>query len=218
MSALTPPDALRARVLAAAAAKPSPTRVTGKRVAVGLVVASIALALIVFEIAGGFGHTEGRPLTLTVAIAGGWAVVSAALTWLAIGRGGSTLPRRPVVLASAALAAPIAAFVWLHLFNGAYDEPFQRVGYRCLAYTLIIAALPLAGFFVLRRGIEPRRPAALGAAVGAVCGAWSGVVVDLWCPLTNTPHVLVGHVVPLALLGFVGAVLGLRLLGVRRSS
>ncbi len=218
MSALTPPDALRARVLAAAAAKPSPTRTAGKRVAIGLVVASIALAGIVFEVAGGFGHAEGRPVTLTIAIAAGWALVSAALTWLAIGRGGSTLPRRPVLLASAALAAPIAAFVWLHLFHGTYEEPFQRVGYRCLAYTLIIAALPLASFFVVRRGIEPRRPAALGAAVGATCGAWAGLVVDIWCPLSNASHVLVGHVIPLAALAFVGALLGIRMLGVRRSA
>jgi hypothetical protein len=84
-----------------------------------------------------------------------------------------------------------------------------------LGYTLVIATVPLAGFLVLRRGVEPRRPASLGAAVGATCGAWAGVIMDLWCPLTNTPHVLLGHIVPLTVLTAGGALLGLRLLGVR---
>lgn len=59
---------------------------------------------------------------------------------------------------------------------------------------------------------------ALGAGIGAVCGAWAGLLVDIWCPLVNLPHVLFGHVLPLALLVAAGTLLGQRVLGVRRGT
>lgn len=213
---MNPPDALRARILAAAAQAPSPTRRQGQRSALMLVVVSVAVAAIVFELAGGFAHSAPRPLGITLAMAAGWMGASALLTWLVLARGGSTLSRRPAWLATAALLAPLALIVWMRVFYGSYAEPYERVGYRCLGYTLILAATPLAAFLRFRRGIEPRRPSVLGAAAGAACGGWAGVVVDLWCPLTAPAHALVGHVLPLALLIGVGALLGHRLLGVRR--
>jgi len=48
--------------------------------------------------------------------------------------------------------------------------------------------------------------------LGATAVAWSAVLVDLWCPLTNVPHSLVGHVLPIALLG---AMLGKTVLRLR---
>ena len=94
-------------------------------------------------------------------------------------------------------------------------EPFSRAGWLCLSHTLAMSALPLGSFLALRRGVEPRGPWALGAAVGATCGAWASILVDLWCPLTNTPHVLVGHVLPIAILVALGTLLGRSMLGVR---
>ena len=168
-----------------------------------------------FESAGGISHTAGRPLAITLAMGGGWGAASGLLTWLVLTRGTSTLTRYPTWLAAAALLAPVVLLLWMRAFYGTYAEPFQRVGYRCLTYTLIMAATPLAAFMRFRRGVEPRRPSALGAAAGAACGGWAGVVVDLWCPLTDPSHALVGHVLPLVLLIAVGALVGSRLLGVR---
>lgn len=212
---MTPPDALRARILAAVAKTPSPTRRDGRRSALVLLGVSIVVAVTVFELAGGLARSAGRPFGITFAISGGWTGASAVLTWLVLGRGGSTLSRRPAWLAVAALLAPLAVFVWLRLFHGSYAEPYERVGYRCLGYTLVMAATPLAAFLRFRRGVEPRRPSLLGAAAGATCVAWAGVVVDLWCPLTAPMHALVGHVLPLVLLASVGALVGSRMLGVR---
>jgi hypothetical protein len=113
--------------------------------------------------------------------------------------------------------APLAAYLWICAFHGTYVEPYQRVGYRCLGYTIAIAATPLATFLRLRRGAEPRRPSTVGAAAGAASGALAGVLVDLWCPLTAPAHVVVGHVLPLVVLIGVGAVVGSRVLGVRRA-
>ncbi len=213
---MIPPSSLRDRVLAAAASTPSRTRKQGERTATVFLALSVTIAFCTIELNGGFEHGAGRPLPITIAVAGGWVAASAFLTWLVARRQGSNLARRSTILAGAALLTPPLLFAWTRIFYGTYQEPFERVGYRCLAFTLVIAVTPLAAFLFLRRGIEPRRPMALGAMAGAVCGAWAGVVVDLWCPLTNAPHVLLGHIVPVALLIAGGALLGDRLLGVRR--
>jgi uncharacterized membrane protein YozB (DUF420 family) len=209
------PSSLRARVLTAASAKPSPTRKQGRVAAAVLIAASVALGVTVFEGVGGFAHGSGRPLGVTIALATGWTVVSLVLTWLVVGRGGSTMARRPLLVGAAAVAMPFILFAWMHLFYGTYAEPFEAIGFRCLRYTLFISALPLAAFLVLRRAVEPRHPAALGAGAGAACAAWAGGLVDLWCPLTNSMHVLVGHVAPLVAATIVGAVAGRFMLGVR---
>jgi len=180
-----------------------------------MLLVSVVVALAIFDGAGGLGHAKARPLGTTTAIAGGWALFSVALSWIVLARGRSTLGREPALVFVAALATPVALVAWMPLFHGSYAEPFVRFGWRCLGYDLLMAALPLASLLVLRRGVEPRSPWALGAGLGAVSGAWGGVLVDLWCPLTNLPHVAVGHVLPIALLVAAGALLGQRVLGVR---
>jgi Negative regulator of sigma F len=206
---------LRARVLAAAAAAPSTTRSRGRAAGAVLLAASVAVAVSVFEGIGGFAHGAGRPLWITCALAGGWMAVSASLAWLVVGRGGATLARRPVLVGAAAILTPFVLFAWMRLFNGTYVEPYSAFGYRCLRYTLLISALPLATFLGMRRAVEPRHPAILGAGAGAACAAWAGALIDLWCPLTNTMHVLVGHVAPLLVAMLAGALVGRFTLGVR---
>lgn len=207
---------LEARVMAAIAATPSPTRREGRRRAIVLLVASVLVALAVFEAAGGLEHSAGRPFAITLVIAGGWALVSALLSGVVLWRGRSTLGRSPALMLVVALGTPVVLFGWMRLFQGTYQEPFSRDGWRCLGYTLAMAALPLGSLLALRRGIEPRGPWALGAAVGATCGSWAGILVDLWCPLTSTCHVLVGHVLPVAVLVGLGTLFGREMLGVRR--
>ncbi len=209
------PSSLRDRVLSAAASTPSTTRQQGHRIAVALIAASVAIAVTVFKGIGGFAHSSERPVGITLALAGGWTIISAAFTWLVIGRGSSSLARRPAILLAVALASPLAVFLWMQLFYGTYPEPFARVGYRCLGYTLLIAATPLTAFLALRRAVEPRYPAALGAGAGAACASWAGALVHLWCPLTNPLHVLVGHVGPIVVAAMIGAVVGRWTLGVR---
>jgi len=208
-------SSLRARVLAATSATPSQTRRQGRVTAGVLVAASVALGVTVFEGIGGFAHGSGRPLGVTIALAAGWSVVSLVLTWLVVGRGGSTMARRPLLVGGAVLVMPFVLFLWMHLFHGTYVEPYEAIGLRCLRYTLVISALPLATFLALRRAVEPRYPAVLGAGAGAACAAWAGALVDLWCPLTNSLHVLIGHVAPLVAATLIGAVVGRFTLGVR---
>jgi hypothetical protein len=209
---------MRARLLGAVSATPAPTRSDGRRRATVLAVASLAVALAIFEGAGGLEHSASRPRNLTFEIAGGWALITALLSGAILWRSKSTLGRPPIVLSLGAFIVPVAVVVWMHLFQGTYPEPVFKAGWRCLGYTLAMSALPMASFLFLRRGIEPRGPWALGAAIGASCGASAGVLVDLWCPLTDPRHVLVGHVLPIVILVVLGTLLGRRVLGVRYSS
>jgi hypothetical protein len=52
--------------------------------------------------------------------------------------------------------------------------------------------------------------------MGVAAAACAWVFVDLWCPVAYVPHLMLGHVLPMAILGSVGALLGRFLLQVRR--
>lgn len=62
----------------------------------------------------------------------------------------------------------------------------------------------------------PDRPRLVGGALGAVAGAWAAVVAELWCPLAEPGHPAIGHALPLVALVVVGALMGGRLLRMRR--
>ena len=79
------------------------------------------------------------------------------------------------------------------------------------------ALLPVAGVYLRRRTALLHAPLT-GAATGASSGAWSAILVDLWCPLTNVPHALVSHVLPIVALTGLGAILGATSLAVRSRS
>lgn len=51
--------------------------------------------------------------------------------------------------------------------------------------------------------------------MGVAVGLGAALPVDLWCPVAHPQHVLLGHVIPVALLALVGAVLGARWLSIR---
>ncbi len=207
-------DALRARVLAVAAATPSTTRRMGHRLAVLAMALSIGVAFALFEMVGGLEHSRDRPFGETVRLADGWGLFSAALTWFVVGRGGSTLARSAPALLVATTGSPIALYAWMQHFPVWEATPDTEVG--CLLLTLAFAAVPLTSFLMLRRGLEPSHPGMLGGAAGAMSGAWGAVLVLLWCPQTAALHGLVGHVLPLVLLIALGAKIGASTLGIRK--
>lgn len=207
-------DTLRERVLAAAIATPSTTRRAGRLLAVLAIALSTGVAFALFELFGGLAHSRDRPLGQTVRLADGWALASAVLAWIVLGRGGSTLARSPPVLLMATAASPIALYAWMQHFPVWKSPPDGEVA--CLSLTVAIAAVPLASFLMLRRGLQPSHPGILGGAAGAMSGAWAAVLVLLWCPETDGLHALVGHVLPLVLLIALGAKIGASTLGLRK--
>jgi hypothetical protein len=199
---------LRARMRAELAAKAAPTRAEGTRTAIAAYAVAVTAMLAIFQSAGGLSHSAGRPLALTVGVALAVAVLGVVATVLTRPKAGSMLPRRLAVYALLALVAPLAVFAVTVAWNGLYTEPFQRFGWRCMGLALATGSLLAGAVFALRRGRAIHHAGAQGAAIGAMCAIWANVLVDLWCPLTNAPHVLVGHVAPTALLAAAGWLVG----------
>jgi hypothetical protein len=100
-------------------------------------------------------------------------------------------------------------------FDGALDEWPTRPGFKCLALTLGIAACPLMAFVLIRSSSDPKHPALTGFAAGVGLGAASTLLTDLWCPVAFIPHLLLGHALPVALLGGIGALLGVFVIQLR---
>jgi Negative regulator of sigma F len=205
---MMPSPALKERVLSAARAQPARTRAQGRLRAIVVYAAALATAFAAFEAWGGLEHSAGRPFAYTLSIALGAGVIAALATRFSMWRGNSIagLPAR--ALLAVVLAAPIATLVWTSAWHGSYFEPFTRVGYRCLAQSLTTGGALLLVTLSLRKRTHPTNPVVVGAAMGAVAAAWSDIFVVLWCPLTNVPHAMVGHVLPILVLSGIGALLG----------
>jgi hypothetical protein len=120
---------------------------------------------------------------------------------------------------AAAVASAIAFMVWRYGFSAAYGlaDPWpDRPGFRCLRLSILTGALPLFAALASWRHTDPITPAATGAAFGAGAGLGSAVLVDLWCPVSYVPHLLLGHVLPIVILAAAGALIGWRVLAIRR--
>jgi hypothetical protein len=217
---------LRARVLAAAAAEPSPTRAAVRRGALlmGLVAAASGIgAFVVFAVLMSDGHLLRlggeiaphqrleRPVGLVVATTSGALGIAAAAVWLALRRGRSMLGRSRRRLLCGAVLIPISLLAWKVgcsiAFGAAMVAWPERPGERCLALSLLVSAGPLLSFLAIRRS-APVQPALNGALMGFAAGACAWVAADLWCPVAFVPHLLIGHVLPLGVLAVAGALLG----------
>jgi hypothetical protein len=202
------PSELKDRVLAEASRTEAPTRAQAtSRARVAYLAAAIAMSIVFFA-AGGIEHSSARPIGYTLLMASGACVIAAIATTAALGRGSTMLGRSLRGLALVAALVPVGTFVWLVAWHSVYSDPFKRIGYRCLGLTLAMGVAPLIVTAVLRAGTAIRAPKASGAAIGAVCGAWGGIGVDLWCPLSAPTHVAIGHVLPIVILVIVGALVG----------
>jgi hypothetical protein len=214
---MTPPEELKQRVLAAARKNPSPTRaeVRGTTLA-GVAVAALGLVL-ALVVAGGPYHAVDRPGTVGLWVVLGVVSLAVVATWWALPPPRSMLPPPDGRLLAIALGVPVLVGAWLIAWHATYDDPFTRTGFRCFALTLAAAPGPFLALLAAGPRFAPSRPWLAGAAVGAVSGAWSAIVVELWCPLALPAHVAVGHVLPLVALVLVGAALGGPLFRPRRA-
>ena len=224
---------LKARVLAAAAAEPSPTRaaVNRRNILISLLAAASGVGAFVIFAAlisqnqlvrlGGevapYRHLQ-RSVWLVATTAGGALGIAAIALWLALCRGRSMLGRSRRGLLYGIVLIPPALFAWKVGCSLAFGDPMaqwaERAGLKCLSLSLLIAAGPLFSFIAMRRS-APVQPALNGAVMGFAAGACAWVAVDLWCPVAYVPHVLLGHVLPLFVLAGAGALLGQALLSLR---
>ncbi|CAN5304606.1 hypothetical protein BH09MYX1_BH09MYX1_46880 [soil metagenome] len=210
-----PPDH-KARMLAALAKTPAPTRAQMDTRARTAWAGAIALSLLLF-VASGF-RLGTRPMTFIAVSAAGWAVLGVLALAFSFVLGRSMLGRDTRTLRFVLAGAPMA-LVWmlvcLQLWPAAGDGEAPGLAHvACFVYSLFIASGPFAAMAWLRRGSDPVKPRLTLAAYGAAAGLLAGVLMDVHCAYANLEHVVIGHVLPVV--GFVGVgwLLGERLLGV----
>jgi hypothetical protein len=212
------PD-LRSRILASAASAPAPTRAQARRARAIILGSGIAGALGVFFYKGGIRLTE-RPPLLAAMTSLGTAVFAGLAMYGLFTRRGRTMMRRPAaILALIGVAACVAFVLWRFGVSSLFDrtQPWPtRPGFKCLFLGTITGAIPLFAALVSWRRSEPLTPIATGAAFGAGAGLGSAVLVDLWCPVSYLPHLLLGHVLPVILLALLGGLVGRYVLRLRR--
>lgn len=213
---IIPGENLKARVLAAARATPSPTRRAGRRLGVLVTLAAVGISFGVFLVAGGFPDRSGRPAWLVGRTLVAWGLAATWATWGALHRKGAIAPPGSRLLAIA-IGTPLMLFGFaiLNRVLAPDIEPTATHGaLECLRLSLLIGIWPLAALAFARRGSNPVNPGATGAALGAAAGAWAGVLAGTWCPSLDPGHVVVGHVVPIAALSLMGLFFGWQVIGV----
>lgn len=204
----------RNRVLAAIEAIPAPTRRELARRQAWLVLSGVMGALTLFWCEGGLRAT-GRPAPLIAWTGVGTACFVGAGMWLLFTRTRSGHRRSWSVLLVAMLAPAVAFVLWRHGLARWYDlaSPWPtRPGYRCFGISVATGSIVLSALLLAWRRVDPMSPVATGAAFGAGAALGSALLVDLWCPVAHLPHLLVGHVLPIAFLAAAGAAAGARLL------
>lgn len=213
--AQSPSSELRARVFAAVASSPSSTRREALVRQIAFYFLGVALPVAVFLFGYGL-RLDRRPDRLVVETAGGAALVAVAVGAFAFRRGASMLGRRRSWLFALVLSTPVLLLLWKVGVTTSFPDMLgvhtERRGFRCLELSCLLAPAPLAAMLLARRGTAHARPSLAGAAIGTGVGAFIWVFVDLWCPVSHVPHLLLGHVLPVVLAAAVGAIAGTWLL------
>jgi hypothetical protein len=219
---MMPRESLKLRVLEAVQQRPAPRRTDRLPSAIALAALAAAGMLATLEwgpiLLGRTGGVAraGRPVAIGAWIVVGVVVLALASTWLVLPSRRSMLSPPRGLLLGVAIALPLLLGAWLVLWHGTYDERLATIGKRCFALTTLTAPWPFAALAYASRRAEPRHPGMVGAALGAVAGAWAAVMDALWCGQTGYAHVLFGHALPLAVLTLVGSAIGVRMFRLQR--
>jgi hypothetical protein len=215
---MTSSPAVKERVLAEIARTRSATRREVLRTNAILFACAIVGALVVFFEKGGFRPSGRPPLVIALTSLGTAVIAGVAISFL-FTRGRSMLGRPRALLWLVATTSTLGFLAWKYGISMIFDLTARypdRPGFRCLALSISSGALPLCAALIAARRSVPLRPATIGGAFGAGAGLGSAVLVDLWCPVAYLPHLFLGHVLPIALLALLGALVGRQVLRMTR--
>jgi hypothetical protein len=208
---------LKRQVLASLAATPAPARASVRKARLSLFGCGAAGALAIFFIEGGL-RPFARPPSMVALGSAGAAAIAGTGMWLLLTRGRRMLGRPIPWLAATAIASALAFLAWRyglgHLY-GSTQRWTDRPGLRCLEFSVTVGAPPLLAALLAWRRTIAVSPFSTGAAFGAGAGLGSAFLVDLWCPVSYLPHLLLGHLLPIGLLAISGGVVGSRVLRLR---
>ena len=196
----------REQLMAAVAETRSPTRrqvQTRRRLSL---LAAVVWMCGVFVSVGAFAHSAARPTFATAAITLGLCVLAVTSTAAVLRRSATPIGPSHLTLAITTALIPFAVLGWLSFWQPAAAHGDVPAGWRCSGLTLVLGLALLAALAFANRASDAIHPRSLGAAYGAVAGAWAAVFAAGWCPLFDLPHTLFGHVIPIAMLAAVGVV------------
>jgi hypothetical protein len=154
----------------------------------------------VFMSVGAFAHSASRPTLVTAAITLGLCVLAVTSTAVVLKRSATPLGPSPSTLALITALIPFVALGWLAFWQPSTAHADVPTGWRCGGLTLALGAALLAAMAIANRRSDAIHPRTLGAALGAIAGAWAAVFAAGWCPLFDFPHTLFGHVLPILIL------------------
>jgi hypothetical protein len=217
-SEAAPPEELFLRVRSAVAAAPAAKTPTRLRIVVAAAVVPVltaAVLLVASQIVydrPALRIQEGTPVTLHLLVV---LLLIVGLTLsamlIALGRGERGLGAGVVALSLVgALVTPVYAVLTLadplevSRAAAASLANLSPWGLRCLTVSAAVGLLVLLAFTAALRRSAPVASRLRGAAVGAAAGAWAGLSVFVFCPAVELRHLLVGHVLPIAVFTLVG--------------
>lgn len=202
----TPAATTRTRTLILAALTAVPALTT--------VVVAIASEAVYGRAAAGLDIDVTSPagmLTILALLAGLTLIATLFALWQ--GRAGLGIAALWLVSIAVLVAPVYAALTVLQpLHSGAADNvaltgvEISPWGWRCIFIATIVSASVLAIFAVALRRAVAVASGLRGAALGAAAGAWGGLAVFAFCPSGETQHLLIGHVLPVALFTVLGGV------------
>lgn len=212
-----PPPEMKARVLAALPEAPAPGMPLRRRLALGVLALPGAAVLVIAARHAIFGRSPLRfdlgalPLGPFVAELGLCGALGVAATVVAVrpGRHGLGSAARALAATSVAVAPVYAAIALASPVEcdlpAAASSQLHPWGLPCLMVATLIGALALSVLtWSLRRAV-PSAARLRGAALGAASGAWAGLALVVHCPSSAPVHLLVGHVLPVAVFAAAGA-------------
>jgi hypothetical protein len=217
-SEAAPPESLFSRVRAAVAATPAAKTSTRIRVGIAMAVIPLVTAAVLLvasqlvydrpALRTGMGTTPTFELLLVLLLVVGLTLTA---TLVAVARGQRGLgPGMMPLLLVALLVTPIYAVfalaIPLHTSQAAAASlaELSPWGLRCLAIASAVGLLVLVSFTAALRRSAPVATRLRGAALGAAAGTWAGLAVFVFCPAIEHRHLLVGHVLPIAIFTLIG--------------
>ena len=222
LAGITPPERLHERIRTAIAGTHAQTTRTRTRIGVALLLVPLLTAAVVLIASEVVYRQPMAGLDIDVSSTAGvltilalLAVLALSATSFALWQGRDGLGIGSLTLASvAALVVPLyaALTVLRPLHSGAADNvaltgvAISPWGLRCLLISMLVSAPVLAILAIALRRAVAVSSALRGAALGAAAGAWGGLAVFVFCPSGLLQHLLVGHILPIAIFTLSGAI------------
>lgn len=206
----SPPPALRAQILAHAGRLDAPTRASWQRRAMLITGLGVAASLLLFVSIGGV-KLGARPSLYVATLGAAWVGLLLAASPWALFRGRSSVGRPNRLLLGLSLSLPVLVLVLVGGAAALWPETRaladNRSDLRCFGFALALGAGPYAAFVAVKHNLVLVHPHVEAGLAGVFAGTLGAFLITLRCECSELSHLLLGHVLPVLLLGGISALL-----------